>query len=362
MAHGTARRTAGPVNTREANPVYKILVLVSEAYKFKLDNHSIIPSALYREGHEVSIGDIDSLCVHDSVVVCDQVKLSREFEAGGDFPTLSESYASAEDFDLVWVLAGTHPESSKDYFQLIWLLNQRVPFVNDATALFYLNSKTNLGAVVPSENLPVSYVSNDFDFLNDLVGSDSERSWVIKPTNEGCGADVYVVNEKDRNRSALLSSATGNAASRYISYGRDIIGMAKRHTAVQEYIPNVRTNEKRVIIAGDTAVSGFLRFHRDNDNRANASVGARFEGLRLTPEEEEDFVRVLGKRLMAHGIYYVGIDLAHPYVIEINMENPGGLNYHRRATGEDQSSHAVNTVLAALRAGGKLGPERPPLV
>ncbi|MEU9014097.1 glutathione synthase [Streptomyces sp. NPDC048479] len=332
---------------------YKILVLVSEASKFKLDNHSIIPSALHREGHDVHIGDIDTLGVHDSVVVCDRMQLSEEFVTGGEFPKLSEPHASAEDFDLVWVLAGTHPEAATDYFQLLWLLNQRVPFVNDASALFYLNTKINLGAVVPPEHLPVSYVSNDFDFLNGLVESDTDRSWVIKPTNGGCGADVYVVNEKDRNRSALLSSATGNATSRYVSYGREIIGMAKRHTAVQEYIPNVRTNEKRVILAGDTPVSGFLRFHRENDNRANATVGARYEVLQLTPEERE-FVRRLGKRMMDHGIFYVGVDLAFPYVIEINMENPGGLNYHRRVTGEDQSSEAVNTVLAALRTAGKL--------
>ncbi|MFD9219274.1 hypothetical protein ACFWDI_04410 [Streptomyces sp. NPDC060064] len=41
-------------------------------------------------------------------------------------------------------------------------------------------------------------------------------------------------------------------------------------------------------------------------------------------------------------------------MIEINMENPGGLNHHRRVTGEDQSSEAVNTVSVALRTAGKL--------
>ncbi|MFI1767659.1 RimK family alpha-L-glutamate ligase [Streptomyces sp. NPDC020800] len=336
---------------------YRILVLVSEAYKFKLDNHSIIPSALYREGHEVHIGDIDTLGVHDSVVVCDRMRVSEEFVAGGEFPKLSEPYASAEDFDLVWVLAGTHPEATTDYFQLLWLLNRKVPFVNDATALFYLNAKTNLGAVVPAENVPASYVSNDYEFLNDLVGSDPGRSWVTKPTNGGCGQNVYVVNDKDRNRSAMLAAATGNATSRYVSYGRDIIGMAKRYTAVQEYIPNVRSNEKRVILAGDVPVTGFLRFHRDNDHRANATVGARFERLTLTPDEEV-FLRRFGKRLMDHGIFYVGVDLAYPYVIELNMENPGGLNYHRRATGEDKSSEAVNAVLNALRTAGKLSQDR----
>ena len=332
---------------------YKILVLVSEASKFELNNHSILPSALYREGHDVHIGDIDTLCVHESVVVCDQVRLSEEFAAGGDFPALRESAASAEDFDLVWVLAGTHPEAGDDSFRLLWLLNQRVPFVNDASALYFLNTKINLGAIVPAENLPVSYVTNDFTFLNNLVESDGDRSWVVKPTSDGCGADVYVVNRSDRNRSAILGSATGNEQSRVGRYGRDIIGMAKRHTAVQEYIPNVRSNEKRVIIAGDQPVSGFLRFHPENDHRSNATLGARFEKLELTAEEDR-FVRALGKRMMDLGIFYSGIDLAYPYVIEVNMVNPGGLSYHRRATGEDKSSEAVNTVLAALRTAGKL--------
>ncbi|MER7110123.1 ATP-grasp domain-containing protein [Streptomyces sp. NPDC000229] len=334
---------------------YRILVLISQASTFTLDNQSIIPSALYREGHDVYIGDIDTLGVHDSVVVCDRMKVTEEFVSGGTFPALSESHASAEDVDLVWVLAGTHPDATTDYFQLLWLLNQRVPFVNDASALFYLNTKTNLCAVVPPENLPVSHVSNDYDFLNGLVESDPDRSWVVKPTNGGCGADVFVVNERDRNRSALLASATGNATSRYVSYGREIIGMAKRHAVCQEYIPNVRSNEKRVIVAGDTPVSGFLRFHRDNDNRANATVGARYAPLELT-DDERAFIARLGKRMMDHGIFYVGVDLAYPYVIEVNMENPGGLNYHRRATGEDHSSQAVNTVLAALRSAGKLPP------
>ncbi|MEU9987841.1 hypothetical protein AB0E10_13775 [Streptomyces sp. NPDC048045] len=40
------------------------------------------------------------------------------------------------------------------------------------------------------------------------------------------------------------------------------------------------------------------------------------------------------------------------------MENPGGLNYHRRATGEDKSSEAVNAVLNALRTAGKLSQDR----
>jgi glutathione synthase len=321
--------------------------------KFRLDNHSIIPSALYREGHDVYIGDIDTVSIHDSTVVCDMVRLSEEYASGNDFPALSVPYASAEEFDLVWVLAGTHPAVQSDSFQLLWVLNQRVPFVNDAAALFYLNSKTTLGIAVPAEHLPASHVSNDFEYLNGLVESDGARTWVLKPTNESCGADVYFLDKGVRNRRALLQSATGNEVPRYEMYSRPIIGLAKRYVAVQEYISTVRTNEKRVIIAGDVPVCGFRRYHFDDDDRANTTLGTRFEPLTLTPEEDQ-FVRRLGKRLMELGIYYSGIDLAYPYVMELNLVNPGGLSYSFRATGIDQSSEAVNQVLESLRTAGRL--------
>jgi glutathione synthase len=108
-----------------------------------------------------------------------------------------------------------------------------------------------------------------------------------------------------------------------------------------------------VIIAGDVPVCGFRRYHFDDDDRANTTLGTRFEAMTLTPEEDQ-FIRRLGKRLMELGIHYSGIDLAYPYVMELNLVNPGGLNYSFRATGVDQSSVAVNQVLESLRTAGRL--------
>ncbi|WP_326770460.1 glutathione synthase (plasmid) [Streptomyces sp. NBC_01591] len=332
---------------------YKILVLVSGAEEFELDNQSLVPSALLRDGHDVHIGNVHTLALHDSVLVCDRTRLTAPIAPGDPFPAPQTPHGPTEDFDLVWVLAGPHPDAGTEYFQLLWLLNQRVPFVNGASALFFLNSKVTLGALVPPGHRPSSYVSNDSGFLGGLVSDVADRPWILKPPNEGCGADVYVVSAQDRNSAALLSSATGNATSRYDSYGRTVIGKAERYAVLQEYLPHARTHEKRVILAGENPVSGYLRFPLDNDNRANATIGARYERLQLTPDEET-FVRAIGKQLRDHGIHFAGIDLAYPHVIEVNLENPAGLCYHQRATGEDQSTEAVRAVLDSLRTAGKL--------
>lgn len=60
---------------------------------------------------------------------------------------------------------------------------------------------------------------------------------------------------------------------------------------------------------------------------------------------------------MAKGVYFAGIDLAYPYVLELNLANPGGLNYLFRETGVDQSSEAVQLLMQALMASGRLPPE-----
>lgn len=198
---------------------YKVLVLISRMDEYRLDNHSLIPNGLLRCGHDVTVADIETLGIHDGTVVCDMFRLDREYKDGVPFPDLKLARGDAEDFDLVWLLTSPHPNLFLETYQLLWVLNQRVPFVNAAAAVLFLNSKIALVAGVDREHLPSSYVSNQFGVLHDVVTEDPERSWVIKPGNEGCGADIYFVNAREKNFRALLQSATGNEVSRYENYG-----------------------------------------------------------------------------------------------------------------------------------------------
>ncbi|WP_437624124.1 ATP-grasp domain-containing protein [Sorangium sp. So ce1151] len=335
---------------------YRVLVLISRLNEYRYDNHSLIPNILMRAGHEVCVGDIETLGIRDSTVVCDMFALDKEYSDGVPFPHMKLQPANAEAFDLVWVLTNSHPALLLESFQILWVLNQRVPFVNDASALLFLNSKITLPAAVDREHLPTSYVSNSFDALNSVVAADENESWVLKPSNEGCGADVYIVGLKVKNARALLQSTTGNEISRYEMYGRPTIGLSRKYVTMQRYVPNVVDNEKRVVLSGGVPFCGFRRFHHELDHRGNVTLGNAFEGLNLTPEEDH-FCRALGKSLMDHGIYFAGIDLAYPYVLELNLCNPDGINYSYKATGVDQSMEAIELLFAALETSGRLRPK-----
>ena len=62
----------------------------------------------------------------------------------------------------------------------------------------------------------------------------------------------------------------------------------------------------------------------------------------------------IGNKLKEFGIRFVGIDMAYPYLVELNLVNPGGINYHKKATGEDIADILTKTAIeGAMLAGSK---------
>ncbi len=331
----------------------KVLVLISHITEFRLDNYSIIPNALRRADCEVIVGDIETLGYDRGRFVCRCATITDACRQGEAFPAEALRVQAIDHVDLVWSLASPHPATYLETFQLLWALHQQAPFVNSPEAVLFLNNKITLISSIPTDHLPETVIFNDYETLRQTVEQERDDSWVLKPPNEGCGAGVYLLNGKIPNTRALIQDATGNTVANYERYGRQTIGLSKSYAVLQRYVPNVTENEKRVLIAGGEPICGFRRFHHELDHRANVTLGNQFEGLSLTTEESS-FCRTLGARLMDMGLMYVGLDLAFPYVLELNLVNPGALNYSYKATGVDKSGDVIRSIFAALKRRGLL--------
>jgi glutathione synthase len=61
-----------------------------------------------------------------------------------------------------------------------------------------------------------------------------------------------------------------------------------------------------------------------NDPRANISAGGRPVPLKIS-DVERGIIDVMSKKLVADGMYFVGIDVVGDKVVEINAESPGGM-------------------------------------
>jgi glutathione synthase len=92
----------------------------------------------------------------------------------------------------------------------------------------------------------------------------------------------------------------------------------------QRYIPEVKAGDKRIILCDGTPIGAVLRAPKDGEHRANFHAGGTAIKTTLTPRETE-ICATIGPELRRRGLLFVGIDVIGPYLTEINVTSPTGL-------------------------------------
>jgi glutathione synthase len=215
------------------------------------------------------------------------------------------------------------PPFDADYAHLtqqLDLVKRRVLVMNDPRGLRDANEK--LFAFHFAELMPRSLVTSDPVRILDFVRKVGGRA-VLKPLDGAGGSGVVALATDDTNSRALADLLT--------SEGR-------RLALVQEFQPEVRNGDKRVLVLAGQALGAILRVPRSDDFRANIHVGGRVEKTELSAGELA-LVERIGPTLNEHGLYFVGLDLIGEKLIEVNVTSPTGIQELGRLTGtapEDQ--------------------------
>ena len=209
----------------------------------------------------------------------------------------------------------------------------------------FLNNKTNLGLIVPAANRVESHVANEFDGLWRLYESDG-KTWVVKPTNDGCGANVFVLEPGKRSARALLQSMTGNTTAFGAITGDDLLGFQNRYCVLQPSPRRQYRGEKRVIVAGGRVIAQHGRTAAAGEHRSNLLRG---EHRRRGPSRTNSILFSGGQWPGDPRRPLRGDRLVYPYILEFNIVNPGGLADFLHVTGRDRSDEALDAILASLR-------------
>ncbi len=225
-------------------------------------------------------------------------------------------------FDLIWLLGFGRRRSYFDRMQLLRRLDQR-RFVNPVDAYTYLHGK-----LPPVDSLarhmPETHAAASADHLLECL--DNLTDWVLKPSGASFGRDVALIRD-DRN---------GRAAIRKL-VERD--GFA----VLQRYVPAIEQGEVRCLIAGGEIVGCYRRLPAAADIRTNLARGGKPECHELTKSELR-LAKEIARRLADTGIGFAAVDLAEPYLIEINIANPGGLQTLESLTGFDPAPRTVEAI------------------
>lgn len=205
------------------------------------------------------------------------------------------------------------------------LVKERTLVLNDPRGLRDANEK--LFAFHFSEHMPRSLVTASPLEIAAFVDAVGGRA-VLKPIDGAGGSGVVVLNKDDRNLRSLADVWTEEG---------------KRLALVQEYEPAVRLGDKRVIVLNGVSLGAILRVPREDDVRANIHAGGRVQPTELTPRERE-VVAAVGPKLVAHGLYFVGLDLIGERLIEVNVTSPTGIQELSRHAGRPVEEDVIAWV------------------
>ena len=148
---------------------------------------------------------------------------------------------------------------------------------------------------------------------------DEHKNIIIKPLYGNGGAGVFLLREGDTNLGALTEMFDEMFREPYI---------------VQQYLPDVRAGDKRIILVDGEPVGALNRIPAADETRSNMHVGGRPELIELTSRDRE-ICEAIGPELKRRGLLFTGIDVIGDKMTEINVTSPTGLREIARFGGAD---------------------------
>lgn len=267
-----------------------------------------------RRGHAVNYCTLDGLHVRGGGVYAHARRV--RFTPGEKFFEIAEEHDLALDAVDV-VFQRKDPPFDAMYLhstQLLERVDPRVFILNHPRGLREANEK--LYALNFPDCTPATIVSCRQDDVLHFLHAAGGRA-VIKGLDRSGGVGVFLLDENDRNRNALIESVTDEG---------------RAYAIVQEYVPAVVDGDKRIILLDGEPVGAVLRRPRADDLRGNIHSGATTHACEITPRERELAARIAPK-LREDGLWFVGLDVIGERITEINVTSPTGFQEITRLTG-----------------------------
>jgi len=142
---------------------------------------------------------------------------------------------------------------------------------------------------------------------------------ILKPLYGNGGSSVFRVAAGDTNLNSLVELFQT---------------VFREPFMVQQYRPEVRGGDKRIILVDGEAVGAVNRVPAADETRSNLHVGGVATATELTARDQEICAR-LGPELKKRGLLFTGIDVIGPYLTEINVTSPTGIRQIKAFGGAD---------------------------
>ena len=278
-----------------------------ESIDIQTDTTFVLMLEAQRRGHRVLYADPADLAIDAGtpVVRARPVTLRREPGRHADVGA-ARSLALDEEADVV--LQRTDPPVDAAYVTATQILTlcRRALVLNRPAGILAANEK--LYALHFPDLMPPTKVTRSIpqlvDYLAKLGGE-----MIVKPLDGRGGEGVFHVRADDPNLNSILEQSTRFETLRIMA---------------QQYLPDVRRGDKRILILDGEPIGAVLRVPAEREFRANFHVGGT--GVRADLDEDDRRIAErIAPALRRDGLFFVGIDVIGGRLTEVNVTSPTGV-------------------------------------
>ena len=179
---------------------------------------------------------------------------------------------------------------------------------------------------------PRTLISRDADMIKEFVDELGGRA-VLKPLQGSGGSGVFLVSEDESpNLNQIIEAIARDG-----------------YVVTQEYLPEAKNGDVRMFVMNGRPLqvkgkyAAFRRRSSGSDMRSNMSAGGKAEAVEVTDAMLE-MVEVVRPKLVADGMFLVGLDIVGDKLMEVNVFSPGGLGSCEELYGENFAAAIIQDL------------------
>lgn len=259
-----------------------------------------------RRGHELFYYTPPNLALDGSRLIARGQSLLVKDQAGDHYRLSDARLVDLAEWDVV--LLRQDPPFDMAYITTTHLLERihpRTLVVNDPASV--RNAPEKVWVLEFQDLMPPTLVTRNPEDVKSF--RERYEDIIIKPLYGNGGASVFRIPPGDTNLNSLIELFQT---------------VFREPFMVQQYRPEIRAGDKRIILIDGEVVGAINRVPAPDETRSNMHVGGMAQPTGLTARDREICER-LKPELKRRGLIFTGIDVIGPYLTEINVTSPTGI-------------------------------------
>lgn len=277
---------------------------------------AVIKECMLR-GHKISILYTDNLTVRNNVVhgfietIKAMDKIPENITTFYKKVTFDKKITALHAFDCMMIRKD--PPINPLVLNFLDAIKDEVVMINDVDGIRKANNKLYTTTFHDPHNtyLPMTHVSGSKKFINKIIDESEHDKMILKPLDGSGGRGVIVLEKNARtNINSLLDFYIDDSGDNYV--------------ILQEYIEGAEEGDVRVLMLNGKFIGAYNRKPATGEIRANIQAGGTAHKYTMT-ESQKRVCKKVGAKLVADGLFFVGLDMIGDKILEVNVLNPGGI-------------------------------------